>query len=72
MKVITTWKHLPKHCISAGFLLIVSYIQGALIASFIELFKNTNLGKSYRQTLPALERIYLNVAFLQNFTAHCY
>ena len=38
--------------ISADFLLIVSYIQGALRkelfgASFVELFKNANLGNSY-------------------------
>ena len=36
----------------AGFLLIASYTQGTLrkdllIASFAELFKNANLGKSY-------------------------
>ena len=52
MKIVTTWKNLPKHCIFADFLLIVSHLQGALrkellIASFIELFKNPYLGKSY-------------------------
>ena len=52
IKVITTWKNLPKHYVYADFLLILSYIQGALrkellIASFVELFKNANLRKSY-------------------------
>ena len=52
IKVITTWKNLPKHYIFADFLLILSYMQGALrkellIASFVELFKNANLRKSY-------------------------
>ena len=52
-KIYHYLENLPKHYIFADFLLIVSYIQGALrkellIASFVELFKNANLGKSYQ------------------------
>ena len=52
--------------------MIVSYIQGALrkellIASFVEPFKDTTLGKTCRLTLPLFETTYLNIAFLTNF-----
>ena len=52
IKVITTWKNLPKHYIFADFLPIVSYTQSTLrkeqlITSFVVLFKNANLRKSY-------------------------
>ena len=45
-------ENLPKHCIFTDILLIVSYIKDALrkellVASFVELFKNANLVKSY-------------------------
>ena len=36
------------HCIFADFLLIGDERKELLIASFVELFKNANLGKPYR------------------------
>ena len=47
-----SWKSLPKHCIFADSLLIVSYIQGVLrkellIAPFVEHFRIASLGKSH-------------------------
>ena len=48
---VSTWDNLRKHCISARFLLLEGYVQGALqkelhIAPFVERFKTTTLGKS--------------------------
>ena len=45
-------EHLLKHCISAEFLLMEGYVQGALrkelhIAPFVEHFKTTTLRKPY-------------------------
>ena len=47
-----TWNNSLKHFISAKFLLMESYVQGALrkelsIAPFIECIKNTTLGMSH-------------------------
>ena len=51
MHFASTWNHLQKHYISAEFLLVEGYLQGALrkelcIAPFIEHFKTASLGKS--------------------------
>ena len=48
----STWSNLPKHLITAEFLLIESVVQSALrkelfIAPFVERFKTATLGKSY-------------------------
>ena len=47
----STWNNLLKHWISAEFLLVKGYVQGALrkemrIAPFVERFKTATLGKS--------------------------
>ena len=52
MVFASTWNNLLKHCISADFLLMESYVQCALrkelrIAPFVECFKTATLGKSY-------------------------
>ena len=46
-----TWYNLLKYCISAEFMLMEGYVQGALrkkhhIASFIERLKTATLGRS--------------------------
>ena len=51
MHFASTWNHLQKHCISAEFLLVEGYLQGALrkelrIAPFVERFQITTLGRS--------------------------
>ena len=51
MHFASTWNHLQKHCISAEFLPVEGYLQGALrkelhIAPFVEHFKTASLGKS--------------------------
>ena len=48
----STWNSILKHCISAKFLLMEGYAQGAIrkelhIAPFGEHFKTTTLGKSH-------------------------
>ena len=52
MHFASTWNHLQKHCVSAEFLLVEGYLQGALrkelrIVSFAERFKTASLGMSY-------------------------
>ena len=52
MNFASTWNKLLKHCISANFLLMKGYVQGALrkelrVAPFEESFKATTLGRSY-------------------------
>ena len=52
MNLVSTWNKLLKHGISAEFLLVEGYVQGALrkelrIAPFVERFKIATLGKSY-------------------------
>ena len=47
----STWNNLPKHCISAEFLLMESYDQSALrkklrIAPFVQRYKTATLGMS--------------------------
>ena len=49
--ILTVLGTILKYCISAEFLLMDGYVQGALrkdqlIASFLEQFKTTTLGKS--------------------------
>ena len=34
MNLVSTWSNLPKHCIFADSLLIVSYVQGVLLTMF--------------------------------------
>ena len=51
MNFVSTWNNLLKHCISAEFLLMEGYVQGALqkklrIASFIEHFKRATFARS--------------------------
>ena len=51
MKFATTRHNLHKHCISANFLLVQSYVQGALqkelrIAPFGERIKTVTMGRS--------------------------
>ena len=51
MNFASTWNNLLKHCISAEFRLMESYVQGALrkelhIAPFVEGFKTATLGRS--------------------------
>ena len=51
MHFASTWNHLQKHCISAEFLPVEGYLQGALrkelrIAPFVEHFKTASLRKS--------------------------
>ena len=51
MKFATTRHNLLKHCISANFLLVESYVQGALqkelpIAPFGERIKTVAMGRS--------------------------
>ena len=51
MHFASTWNHLQKHGISVEFLLVESYLQGALrkelrIAPFVEHFKTACLGRS--------------------------
>ena len=51
MNFTSTWKHLLKHCISADFLLMEDYAQGALrielhITRFAEHFETATLGRS--------------------------
>ena len=53
------------------------YVQGALrkellIALFIEHYQTTTLGNSYWYIFPVLGTIYLNIAFLLNFTDGTY
>ena len=48
------------------------YVQAALlkelhIASFVERFKTTTLGRSYRCILPVLGLNFLKIEFLLNF-----
>ena len=52
MTFARAWNNLLKLCISAEFLLLEGYVQGALqkelhIAPFVERFKTATLGKSY-------------------------
>ena len=52
MNFASSWNNLLKHCISADFLLMESYLQGALrkelrIAPFVDRFKTVTLGRSY-------------------------
>ena len=52
MHFASPWNHLLKHCISAEFLLVGGYLQGALrkklrIAPFVECFKTASLGRWY-------------------------
>ena len=52
MNFASTWNNLLKRCISAGFLLMEGYAQGALrkelhIAPFVERFKTATLEKPY-------------------------
>ena len=52
MNFASTWNNLLKHWISAEFLLMEGYVQGALrkkprIAPFVERFKTASLGRSY-------------------------
>ena len=51
MNFASTWNKLLKYCISAKFLLMEGYVQGALreklhIAPFVERLKTVTLGKS--------------------------
>ena len=51
MHFASTWKHLLKHCISVGLLLVEGYLQGAVrkeicIVPFVEHFKTPILGRS--------------------------
>ena len=51
MNFASTWNNLRKHWISAKFLLMEGYVQGALrkelrIAPFVERFKIATLGRS--------------------------
>ena len=51
MNFASTWNKLLKYCISAKFLLMEGYVQGALrkemhIAPFVERFKTVALGNS--------------------------
>ena len=52
MNFASTWHKLIKHCISAEFLLVERYAQGALrkelhMDPLVERFKTATLGKSY-------------------------
>ena len=52
MNFASNWNDLLKQCISADFLLMKGYVQGALrkelyISLFVERFKTVTLGKSY-------------------------
>ena len=63
----STWNILLKHYISAEFLLMEGYVQGALRKEpFVERFKTTTLRKSYWQMLLLLATIYLDITFLPN------
>ena len=49
---ISTWNILPRHYVFVHFLLLVSYVLGALrkemlMVPFVEPFKTANLGKSH-------------------------
>ena len=51
MNFASTWNKLLKYCISAKFLLMEGYVQGALrgklhIAPFVERLKTATLGKT--------------------------
>ena len=51
MNFASTWINLLKHCISADFLLMEGYVQGALrkglhITSFVDRFKTAIWGRS--------------------------
>ena len=52
MNFASTWQKLLKYCISAEFLLVEGYVQGALrkelhIDPFVERFKTATFGKYY-------------------------
>ena len=66
------WINWLKHWISSKFLLIQSYLQGALrkklrIAPFVERFKIATLGRFCWWILPVLGINYSNMAFLSIF-----
>ena len=49
---VSFWNNLLKHCISAEFLLMKGYVQGAVrkelrIDPLVQRFKTATLGKSY-------------------------
>ena len=61
-----------RHWISSGFLLVESYLQGALIkelhiAPFVGRFKTATLGRSCWQILQVLGLNYSNMTFLAIF-----
>ena len=69
---ISIYSKLLKNFIYTCFPLIEDYEQGALrkelfIAPLVERFNTPTLGKCYWYILPAIETIFLNIAFLPIF-----
>ena len=61
MHFVSNWNNLLKCCLSADFLLMECYAQGALrkqlhIAPFVECFKTATLGKSSCKSCHCLEK----------------